>query len=216
MESNTTNHKTHITSKVQCVLVTLIVKQTELVPNCHETQINIIQTCHRLFVWYLPNYGIKRIATLLLLPVSGATTVHRPGEKLKNHTNSRQRQKKSKKNKNVKSKSTTKKHKRRIPRTMQQSKLGFCFSNRKVEKTVEPRYLDKGKVLCQFSGEFLDSGYGDCGGVVEVVDSQYVVTGEKKLEDGVATNVSGTTGNQNHWHNESFWQERKKRKNTRE
>lgn len=79
------------------------------------------------------------------------------------------------------------------------------------DKTVEARYLDKGKVLCQISGELLDSGYGDWGGVVEVVDGQYFVTGVEELEDGVAANVPGTTANHNSCHNESVSQERKKK-----
>jgi len=64
-------------------------------------------------------------------------------------------------NRNQRRKKTQKHH---ILGTMQQSKLSFV--SQIEEKTVEARYLDKGKVICEFSSEFPDSDDGDCGGVV--------------------------------------------------
>lgn len=53
----------------------------------------------------------------------------------------------------------------------------------------------KGEVIPKFTGELPDSADGKLGGIVEVVDDDGCEASEQKLENGVATDVTGSAGN---------------------
>jgi len=55
----------------------------------------------------------------------------------------------------------------------------------------------KGKVTGEFTGEFLDSVDGFLRRIIKVIHHDGVVTAEKKLEDCVTADVTGSAGNQN-------------------
>lgn len=58
-------------------------------------------------------------------------------------------------------------------------------------------YLMKRKVTGGFTGERLDSIDGFGGRIIEIINDDDFVTGEKKLENGVGSDVTGTAGNKN-------------------
>lgn len=55
----------------------------------------------------------------------------------------------------------------------------------------------KGKVTGEITGEFLDSVDGYLRRIIKVIHHDDFVTAKKKLEDCMAADVTGSTGNQN-------------------
>lgn len=55
----------------------------------------------------------------------------------------------------------------------------------------------KVKVIPKFCGEFLDSVNSNFGWIIKVINNDGFETTEQKLKNGVATDVTGSTGNEN-------------------